>query len=173
MRHSWLALALAVMLAGLPLPVHAQQGGVQVEQVWSRAAMAGHQGAVYLTITNTGAPDTLTGAATPVAAMAEVHESINDHGVMKMRSVAAVPVSPGTPVVFGPGGLHIMLMGLKQPLREGERFPLTLSFAKAGPVTVTATVQKAGAAMPAMRHEGMGGTGGMGGMAMPGGTGHP
>ena len=129
-----------------------------------------------LTITDSGAPDQLTAASSPVAMKATLHESFDDHGVMKMRPIPALPVQPGTPVTLAPGGYHIMLEGLKQPLQPGETFPVTLTFAHAGTITATATVQKPGAAPD---HTSMGGTnmqGGMGstsmpGMTMPGGTG--
>jgi hypothetical protein len=139
-------LLVAVLLA-MPLAAFADEAGIHVDHVWSRAAMAGHEGAVYLTITDTGTPDTLTGVTTPVAATADLHETINDHGVMKMRPVASLTIEPGKPVTLAPGGYHIMLMGLKQALKQGESFPVTLNFAKAGQVTATAMVEKAGAAM--------------------------
>jgi periplasmic copper chaperone A len=162
MRRLLVAAMIAVPLAGVAQQSGAQQpaaepSGVRVDQVWSRAAMAGHQGAVYLTITDTGAPDMLTGVATPVAGTAGLHETTNDNGVMKMRPVTSLMVAPGKAVALAPGGYHIMLMDLKQPLKEGDSFPVTLTFAKAGQVTVTAIVAKAGAAtMPAMGHAGMG-----------------
>jgi copper(I)-binding protein len=145
-----------------------QQSAIRIDHAWSRAALAGHEGVVYLTITititNTGAADTLSAVTTPVAATAGLHQSIDDHGVMKMRPVASLPIEPGKPVTLAPGGYHIMLTDLKQPLKEGDSFPVTLSFAKAGQVTATATVAKAGATtMPGMDH------GGMGSMKMPGG----
>ena len=62
----------------------------------------------------------------------------------------------GEPVTLAPGGYHIMLMGLKQTLKQGDSFPVTLGFAKAGQVTATATVEKAGAAMPGLDHSNMG-----------------
>ena len=73
-----------------------------------------------------------------------------------MRGVAALPMTAGNPVTLAPGGYHIMLMGLKQPLKQGDTFPITLSFAKAGQLTATVTVQKPGAGMP-MGHDSMGG----------------
>jgi periplasmic copper chaperone A len=146
----------------------AQQPGIQIDHVWSRAAMAGRQGAVYLTITDTGQPDTLTGVTTPIAGTAELHQSFDDHGVMKMRPTASLPVEPGKTLTLAPGGYHIMLTDLKQPLKEGDSFPVTLSFAKAGQVTATAIVAKAGAAaMPGMDH------GSMGNMPMQGGGKQP
>ena len=81
---------------------------------------------------------------------------------MKMRPVAALPIEPGKPVMLAPGGYHIMLMGLKQALKQGDSFPVTLSFAKAGPLTASVTVEKAGAAMPGTDH------GNMSHMPMPG-----
>ena len=168
MRRLLAVTMIAMALVGFSHQSGAQQSGIQIDQVWSRAAMAGHDGAVYLTITDTGLPDTLTGVTTPVAAMAGLHQSTEDNGVTKMRPVASLPIEPGKPVTLAPGGYHIMLMDLKRPLKEGDSFPVTLSFAKAGQVTATATVTRAGAAaMPGMDH------GGMGGMSMPGGMKSP
>ena len=62
--------------------------------------------------------------------------------IAKMRPVDSVAIAPGTPVVFQPGGYHVMIMGLKGPLNEGDSFPLTLTFEKAGDVTVHVTVMK-------------------------------
>ena len=155
-------LLLAAVLIAIAHIAFADEPSIQINHVWSRAAMAGHEGVVYLTITDTGSPDTLTGVMTPVAAKAELHQSFDDHGVMKMRPVAALPIEPGKPMTLAPGGYHIMLMGLKQPLKQGDNFPVTLSFAKAGPLTASVTVEKAGATMPSTDH------GDMGNMPMPG-----
>ena len=145
-------LFLTLLLLALPIAAHAQDPALKVDHVWSRAAMAGREGAVYLTITNAGPTDTLTGVSTPVAASADVHETINDHGIMKMRPVAKLPIPQGQSVTLKPGSYHIMLMDLKQPLKQGDSFPVTLTFATVGTVTATATVQKAGAVsdMPGM-----------------------
>ncbi len=130
----------AVLLFAVPPVAFADQAGIQLEHVWSRATMGGRVGVVYLTITDSGAPDALTGAASPVAAMAELHKSFDDHGIMKMRPVPTLPIAPGHPITLAPGGYHIMLMGLKRDLKPGDSFPITLTFAKAGPITATATV---------------------------------
>ena len=120
-----------------------------------------HTGAVYLTLTDTaGAADQLMGASSPVAGMAELHETVDDHGVMRMRPVKGLPLAPGKAMTLKPGGYHIMLMGLKQPLKAGDSFPLTLTFEHAPPVTVQATVKPIGAAAPG----GMQGMQGMPGM---------
>jgi copper(I)-binding protein len=90
-----------------------------------------------------------------------VHQSIDDHGVMKMRPVGPLPIEHGKPVTLAPGGYHIMLSGLRQSLTQGDSFPITLSFAKAGPVTATAIVAKAGARMPSLDRGNMSGMGAM------------
>ncbi|HME28151.1 MAG TPA: copper chaperone PCu(A)C [Acetobacteraceae bacterium] len=136
-----------VILLAWPVAVSADQAEVQVNNVWSRAATAGHQGVVYLTITDTGPPDKLIGVTTPVAAKAELHQSFDDNGVMKMRPVASLPIEPGKPATLAPGGYHIMLTDLKQTLKPGDSFSVTLKFATAGQITATATVAKPGASM--------------------------
>jgi copper(I)-binding protein len=136
---------LATLLLLLPTAALGDSSSIKVEQVWSRAAIAGHEGVVYLTITNAGPADSLTGISTPVAAMAELHRSINENGVMKMRGVPSLAIEPDTTVTLSPNGYHIMLMNLKQTLKQGDSFPVTLTFEKAGQVTATASVEKAGA----------------------------
>jgi len=148
---------LATVLILLPVVALADSSAIKVEQAWSRAAIAGHEGVVYLTIANSGPTDTLTGASTPVAAMADLHETTNDNGVMKMRPVQSLQITTGKTVSLAPQGYHIMLMNLKQTLKEGDSFPITLTFQKAGKITATAKVAKAGAGSPPM-----------GGMPMPG-----
>jgi copper(I)-binding protein len=152
--RSWL-IAMLTLVSAVAL---ADPAGIRIDHVWSRAMPAGATGVVYLTVTNQGAPDALTGVATPVAASAGLHETIDDHGVMKMRPVASLAVTSDKPVMLTPGGYHIMLTGLKQALVAGTSFPLTLTFAKAGRITVTARVQAMGAAGPAPHQRGMGQT---------------
>jgi hypothetical protein len=151
LRRSLLAAPLLVAFAAA-----AEAAPIAVDHVWSRAAMAGRIGVVYLTITATGSSDTLVSISSPVAAKAELHESYNDNGVMKMRPIGSVIVAPGKPVVLQPGGYHIMLIDLARTLKAGDSFPITLHFAKAGAVTVTASVAKAGAShMPSDSMPGM------------------
>jgi len=170
MRTSILAAALLASAVCLPLSARAHDAAISVTDVWARAsAGAADTGAVYATITDTGHPDRLTGASTPAAAMAELHETINANGVMQMRAVPGLKLEPGKPVTFAPGGYHIMLMGLKQPLKAGDSFPLTLTFEHAPPVTVQATVKPIGAAAPGGM-QGMQGMQGMPGMNHSQGT---
>jgi periplasmic copper chaperone A len=137
----------------------AQTGSIEVKSAWARATPGkAETGAAYLTIESAG-PDRLTAVSTPVAVKAELHEMTMQGGVMKMRSLAAIDLPAGQAVVLKPGTTHIMLTGLKQPLRVGESFPLTLEFEKAGRREVNVMVEKAGAMGP-------GQTAG-GGMKMP------
>ncbi|MBV9248938.1 MAG: copper chaperone PCu(A)C [Acetobacteraceae bacterium] len=124
----------------------AEESGITITDVWSRAAPVGRPGVVYLTATDNGAPDRLLGVSTPVAERAELHESFAQGGVMKMRPVDAAPIAPGKPLRLAPGGNHIMLMGLKRPLKEGDTFPITLKFEHAGAVEATALVRNPRAA---------------------------
>ena len=113
-----------------------------VDHPWARAsAGAAKTGAAYLTITDQGQPDRLTGASTPVAETTELHESMSDMGTMKMRPVPGLALAPGKAVKLAPGGHHLMLMGLKAPLKAGDTVPLTLRFERAQPMTVTVTVE--------------------------------
>jgi hypothetical protein len=144
-------------------PAMAQNSGallpssVDVQNAWARATTPHAQsGGIFLTLTDKGAPDRLVSVVTPVAAIAQVHQSVNDNGVMKMNAVPTLDLPPGKPVELQPGGYHIMLMGLKQQLKPGETFPVTLTFAKAPPVTATVTVGKAGASGPDTADHSMG-----------------
>ncbi len=162
-RHAGRAFALAATLAlALPAAALAADAGtshIVVQQPWARASagMAAN-GAAYMTITDDGtAPDRLVSASSPVCAMAQLHTHLMKDGVMEMRPVEAIDVVPGTPTVLKPGGLHVMLMKLKQPLKQGETFPVTLTFQKAGAVTVEVKVGSAGAMdMPGMQGMPMG-----------------
>lgn len=136
---------LAMLLLLLPVAASAQPASIKVEQVWSRAAVAGHEGVAYMTITNAGPTDALTAVSTPIAATADLHQTIDDNGVMKMRPVQSLPIDTGKTVTLAPRGYHIMLTNLKQTLKEGDSFPITLTFQKAGTITATAKVEKAGA----------------------------
>ena len=142
------------LLAFDAFALSASAADLAVEQPWARATPGrAPTGAAYLTLVNRGKDDDkLLGAASPVAGKVELHgsQAAAGHGshVMEMRPVAEVEVKAGQSVVFKPDGLHVMLVGLKAPLKEGERFPLTLRFAKAGEVKIEVPVAKAGAMAP-------------------------
>lgn len=117
---------------------------LKIDGVWARAtAGAARTGAAYMTIQNDGATaDRLVAAASPIAGSVELHAHLKDGDVMRMRPVMAVEVAPGEPAVLQPGGLHVMLLDLKGPLKDGESFPLTLTFEKAGKVTVSVAIRR-------------------------------
>jgi periplasmic copper chaperone A len=126
----------------------AQPAQLEVNNAWARATPAKAEvGAAYVTILSP-ISDRLVSASSPVAKKAELHTMAMQDMVMKMRPIAGLDIPAGQPVTLKPGGEHIMLMGLNQPLHEGQSFPLTLDFEKAGPRTVTVTVEKADAKGP-------------------------
>jgi copper(I)-binding protein len=140
-----------LILAGAlaAMPALAQAPTIDVEQPWARATIgANGTGAVYLTLLNRGPADRLMEASTPTAGMAMIHQSYQEGGIEKMRMVDGVTLPSGKPVQLKPGGLHIMLTDLPTPLHRGANFPITLSFEKAPPVTVTVTVLAPGASGP-------------------------
>ncbi len=145
-----LALAIALCLAGISSAYAQSSSPIVISHAWARATPASApNGAVYLTITNHGTTDDrLTGASTAVASKAQMHITLNENGVMKMRPMADVPIKAGGSAQFKPDGMHIMLLGLKHPLKAGDTFPLTLTFEKAGAVQTMVKVEKAGAAGP-------------------------
>ncbi|MDH3595590.1 MAG: copper chaperone PCu(A)C [Rhodospirillales bacterium] len=156
---SFLIAAVAVSAALLTAPAFAQDfeiGNLRVEQPWARATPGRvPNGAVYMTLTNQGATaDRLIGASSPAAKHAGLHSHSMEGGVMKMRPVKAMEVTPGSPTVLAPGGLHIMLMGLTAPLKEGARFSVTLTFERAGSLEIEVTVEKLGAMQPSHRKHG-------------------
>lgn len=146
-RHVILALLLAFVFAGQARPQAPVQNTIVVDHPWARATPPGAKtGAAYLTVVNNGsAADRLLIAATPVADKVQFHSVSEENGVSRMREMQSVEVAPRGKVTFSPGGMHIMVVGLKQPLKEGETFPMTLSFEKAGKKDVTVSIAKVGA----------------------------
>lgn len=139
----FVALSLGAALAQAAQPQGVQVGDLRVEQAWSRATLAGQRvGGGYLTVVNTGSQaDRLVGASAPVSPTVEMHTMSMENNVMRMREVAHIDVPAGGTVTLAPGGLHLMFMGLPQALTEGQTFPLTLRFERAGEVTVPVQVR--------------------------------
>lgn len=143
--------ALMLMLvAGTAAAHDTKLGDLTIAQPWARATPgAATAGAAYLKIENHGQQDDrLVAASTPAAGKVELHVHAMDNGVATMREVKAIDLAAHATVELKPGGLHIMLMDLKQPLREQENFPLTLTFEHAGSVEVEVQVGNAGAMGP-------------------------
>ena len=132
-------LPLVLLLSGMSSPAFAGSEDVVVENAWSRASIGVNRpGAVYMTVRNTGEyAVTLTGLATPLAMMPEIHESkTNSNGISSMAPAGEITIEPGQSVALEPGGLHAMLMMLQNLMIEGETFPLTLTFSDGGEVAV-------------------------------------
>ncbi len=138
---------LVLLSGGFAYAQTSAQNTIVVERPWARATPVGARtGVVYVTLFNNGSSsDSLVSAATPVADQVQFHSATEENGVSRMREMRTVDVTPGAKVAFSPGGLHIMVVGLKQPLKEGQTFPLTLTFEKAGKIEVTVPIEKVGA----------------------------
>ena len=133
------ALPLVLLLAA----GSALAGELTVGSAWARAtAPAAGVGAVYLRIENgSPQPDRLLRLTTAVAASAGVHRTEIVDDIARMREVAALQVAPGAKIEFAPGGLHIMLMGLRKPLVVGQEFELEMLFEVSGLRRVVVTVR--------------------------------
>ena len=144
-------LSLAIVLSVLSLGAALAQSPVQAERPWARATAPQQKvGGGYVTLTSP-ADDRLVGASSPVAGHVEVHEMRMDGDVMRMRELAdGLPLPAGTPVLLMPGGFHIMLMDLKQPLVAGQSVPVQLRFQKAPPLDLQLQVAPVGASGPAV-----------------------
>lgn len=138
---------LSVALAGLAACTPGEPAGkagaapVQVSGALCRPTPVGRQTTgCYLTLT-AGADDRLMAVASPLAGRAQVHESKIESNMMMMHELKdGLPLPAGQPVELKPGGNHIMLLAVTEPLKAGDTVPLTLTFASAAPVEVTATV---------------------------------
>ncbi len=115
-----------------------------VVEAWARPALAGENGAVYFIIVNpSGKADRLIAAAGDVAGRVEIHLSrAGENGVMMMEEQEAVLIDPGSEVLFAPGGLHIMLIGLARDLPVGETFPLRLQFENGGEIQLEVPIEE-------------------------------
>ncbi len=156
-------MACATLLVGLfAAPARAEEvkaGELVLTEAWSRATPGGAKVAGgYLTIQNRGAtPDRLIGGSAEICDKIQVHEMSMNNGVMTMRQLdKGLAIEPGKTVKLAPGGVHLMMLNPKSPLRQGDKVPVTLEFEKAGKVGVSLDVQSIGAQAPA----GAGSTGG-------------
>ena len=120
---------------------------VGIENAWARPTAAGQKvGGAYVTLKGGSRPDRLIGASAAMAERVELHSMSMDGDVMRMRQVEDIEVPAGQRVELKPGGLHLMLMGLKQALPAGTRLPLKLRFERAGELTVEMSVRAPGEA---------------------------
>lgn len=161
-----IAVAAALTTAAAASAQGYKLGSLEIGHPWSRAMPPGARtGVGYLTVANHGAQaDRLVSAASPAADKVEVHDMSITDGVMTMRRMeGGLDIPAGGEAKLAPGGLHMMLVGVKQPFREGEMVPVHLTFEKAGTVEVQLEVGAMGAKgapdapAPAGGHEGHGG----------------
>ena len=142
-----MVLAAVLLVGGIAAAESYSIGSLQIGNPWARATPKGATvGAGYLTITNNGKePDRLVGGSAAPASRFEVHTTVVEKGVARMRQIPALEIKPGETVELKPGGMHVMMMGLKQPLKQGQKVKATLVFEKAGPLEIEFTVQGPGA----------------------------
>ena len=149
-RRSWViglwALAAAVSTASAH---EFQSGDLSIGHPYARpTAPSQPTGGGYLTLRSKGRADRLISASTPIAREVQLHSMWMEGDVMRMREIDAIDVPADTLVELKPGGLHLMFVGLKEPLKVGQHFPLKLRFEKAGEVTVQINVDAPGAQEP-------------------------
>lgn len=140
----FMVVALSLSLLAVVAQAHEYElKSLYIDHPFARATPPGARAAgAYLTVENKGTtPDRLVAASSPVAGIVEVHEMVMDGSVMKMRAIPGIDIKAGAKVELKPGGYHVMLMELKQPLKKGDRFPLTLTFEKAGKIDVSVWVE--------------------------------
>lgn len=162
MKATLIGLAALIALATGAQAHDYKIGTLHIVHPWARATPKGATvGGGYMKITNNGtAPDRLIGGSSPIAGRFEVHEMSVDKGVMKMRMLKdGLEIKPGETVELKPGSFHIMLVDLKKPIVEKERFKGTLTFEKAGTIEVEYVPVAVGAS-PGGKAEGGGHGGG-------------
>jgi len=124
-----------------------------ISNAWiSEAPPVARNNAAFVTVKNGGSEDALLGVETPVAETAEFHQMSMAGGIMRMRYLPLINLAPNAVLTFAPGDRHIMLINMKQPLKAGDRVPLTLKFRKAGTITVEAEVRVLDPGADAARH---------------------
>jgi copper(I)-binding protein len=145
--HKSIAALAATLLLALPVAAENHPDGMHVHDIYARSSGAmGASGAVFFMVhNNTDTDDRLIAAASDVAARVELHTHIEDeNGVMQMREVEeGFPLPAGEMHALERGGDHVMLMGLTRELKDGDSFPLTLIFEKAGDMVIEAVVDNA------------------------------
>jgi hypothetical protein len=137
------ALALLTSVAAAQTPPVIGASALVVQDAWVRATPPGADiAAAYMTLRNTGTTSiTVTGVESPIAGHAMIHETKVEGGQSKMRPHEQLAIAPGATVKLQPGGLHVMMHDLKQPLTVGEKVPLVIQLSGGGTIEATATVR--------------------------------
>ena len=147
-RSIALAVLAAVFVSGAALAEDYQVKTLRVSNPFARATPPGAKVAgAFMTIKNVGPDaDRLVSVSSPAAGLVEIHEMAMEGGMMKMRALKGIDLKPGATVELQPGGYHVMLEDLKQPLKQGEQIPVQLTFEKAGVLDIKVNVEAMGAA---------------------------
>ena len=136
MQHSG-QMGMAVATPDLAVTPVSQSNGIAIRDPWARQGTNGDNSAAYLVISNASTSDTLLSATGDVATSVELHTVVNENGMMQMiPAEGGVPLDANGMQTLKPGSFHIMLIGLRKDLKSGDSFPLTLTFANAGPIDV-------------------------------------
>jgi len=147
MKRNCPAFAMALLVAfGISSTAWAQNskvGDIEIDHAWAPAATTASNSAAYMLLADTGTkPDQLISASSPVAQKVLLHVFSVENGIYGMHSVKAIEVMPGSAAtILRPGSAHVMLEGLKQPLKSGESFRLSLIFRSAGKVQIDVPVR--------------------------------
>jgi copper(I)-binding protein len=138
---------IALTVVAVALAHDYKLGALEIDHPWARAtAPMQKAGGAFLTVTNTGAAaDRLVKVSSPAAGKVELHTMTMDGTVMRMREVETIDVPAGGKAELKPGGFHVMLIDLKAPLVAGQTAPLTLTFERAGSITVELAIEAVGA----------------------------
>jgi len=140
------ALLLTSLLSAAAFAQDAKVGTISIQHAWARATPAAvKNSAAFMLFDNKGGADKLLSVSGDIAKEIQIHSMITENGVMKMRELPALDIPANAKAELKPGGYHVMLIGLKDGLKEGDKFPLKLKFEKAGEVTVQVVAEKPGA----------------------------
>lgn len=131
------------ILTALLISACSAASGIEIKDPWARPVMKDGNGAVYFQLRNHAAGgDELTGISSAAAQAVEMHESMMEGDVMQMRPVGSLPIGGKASIEFGPGGYHVMLIGVKQELKAGDTLEITLHFRDHEDIAVTVPVQE-------------------------------
>lgn len=137
---------LALLTILVPLYAFAADTGAKDTQLYAYETSAGmSMGAVFGALPNVAEDDELLSVSSPICDHVEIHKMQEENGIMKMRRVDSLALSKGSANMLAPTGYHLMLIQLKSPLKDGQSFPLTLTFKKSEKVTleIPVTTRKA------------------------------
>lgn len=145
-RHPLILAILSFVFAGAALAHGFTQGDIRIMHPWAAVAAAGKSSPVYMTLTNVGTePDKLIAVEAKMAARVEIQKAKKGSGATSYEAISAVELGAKKTVAMQPGGMRVLLIDLKEPLRHEYTVPLTLVFERTGRVDIQAVIQKSAA----------------------------